>query len=212
MKINAQDLLEKYELHLLRPEKCRCRGEILHTRTHKSEDPLENVTERSVGNFHSQGPGLFAAKSPSDRPSRNPTPPHPLQKMAPAGLVGGWEEQQRILVIDFGSQVTHLICRRVREAGVYSELRSRLVKADEVRAFEPPGIILSGGPYSVYDRDGPHLDEGIWVLIKENTIPVMGTCYGLQEICHSLGGKVEPDIWIYIYIYAFICVCIYIYI
>jgi GMP synthase (glutamine-hydrolysing) len=112
--------------------------------------------------------------------------------MAPAGLVGGWEQQQRILVIDFGSQVTHLICRRVREAGVYSELRSCLVKADEVRAFEPTGIILSGGPHSVYDKEGPHLDAAIWALIKENNLPVLGICYGLQEICHSLGGKVEP--------------------
>jgi len=107
------------------------------------------------------------------------------------GQMAGWQEQERVLIIDFGSQVSHLICRRVREAGVYCELRSCLVKADEVKAFSPNGIILSGGPHSVYDVDAPHLDKGIWDYIKEKTLPTMGICYGLQEMCHSLGGRVE---------------------
>jgi len=100
--------------------------------------------------------------------------------------------QQRVLVVDFGSQVSHLICRRVREAGVYSEMQSCLLKADAVRKFNPQGIILSGGPHSVYDPEGPHLDKEVWAFAKEKRIPILGICYGLQEICHALGGQVEP--------------------
>eukprot|EP00442_Polarella_glacialis_P003502 CAMPEP_0115161736 /NCGR_PEP_ID=MMETSP0227-20121206/71562_1 /TAXON_ID=89957 /ORGANISM="Polarella glacialis, Strain CCMP 1383" /LENGTH=548 /DNA_ID=CAMNT_0002573849 /DNA_START=75 /DNA_END=1721 /DNA_ORIENTATION=- len=99
-----------------------------------------------------------------------------------------WTEQQkeRLLVIDFGSQVSHLICRRVREAGVYCELRSCLIKAEEVRAFGPVALILSGGPHSVYDADGPHLLKEVWDLIDELKLPVLG--------CHVNGGKVEPGL------------------
>lgn len=109
-------------------------------------------------------------------------------------MMHGWEQQERILVIDFGSQVSHLICRRVREAGVYCELRSCLLKADDARSFGATGIILSGGPHSVYDADGPHLDKEVWSLIEERALPVLGICYGLQEMAHSQGGKVEPGV------------------
>eukprot|EP00403_Amphidinium_massartii_P028059 CAMPEP_0178398758 /NCGR_PEP_ID=MMETSP0689_2-20121128/14935_1 /TAXON_ID=160604 /ORGANISM="Amphidinium massartii, Strain CS-259" /LENGTH=548 /DNA_ID=CAMNT_0020019525 /DNA_START=63 /DNA_END=1709 /DNA_ORIENTATION=- len=102
------------------------------------------------------------------------------------------QQKDRILVVDFGSQVSHLICRRVREANVYCELRSCLVKAEEVVEFKPTGIILSGGPHSVYDADGPHLKEEVWKLIQEKQLPVLGICYGLQEMCFHLGGAVEP--------------------
>mmetsp|Transcript_39518 Transcript_39518/g.88473 ORF Transcript_39518/g.88473 Transcript_39518/m.88473 type:complete len:548 (-) Transcript_39518:154-1797(-) len=102
------------------------------------------------------------------------------------------QQKDRILVVDFGSQVSHLICRRVREANVYCELRSCLVKAEEVVAFKPTGIILSGGPHSVYDADGPHLKEEVWKLIQEQHLPLLGICYGLQEMCSHLGGAVEP--------------------
>jgi len=101
-------------------------------------------------------------------------------------------DQERVLVIDFGSQVSHLIARRVREAGVYCELRSCLLKAADVREFAPSGLILSGGPHSVYDEDAPHLDPEIWSLAEEKRLPMFGICYGLQEMCHALGGKVEP--------------------
>jgi len=104
------------------------------------------------------------------------------------------EEQQkhRILVIDFGSQVSHLICRRVRESNVYCELRSCLLEAKDVTDFAPTGIILSGGPHSVYDKEGPHLKEAVWKVIEEKKLPLLGICYGLQEMCNTLGGKVEP--------------------
>eukprot|EP00929_Paragymnodinium_shiwhaense_P024027 TRINITY_DN148_c0_g3_i1.p1 TRINITY_DN148_c0_g3~~TRINITY_DN148_c0_g3_i1.p1 ORF type:complete len:569 (-),score=134.47 TRINITY_DN148_c0_g3_i1:487-2193(-) len=100
--------------------------------------------------------------------------------------------QQRILVVDFGSQVSHLICRRVREAGVYCEMKSCLLKLEDVTTFNPDGIILSGGPHSVYEKDAPHLDPAIWEHSKQKKLPMLGICYGLQEMCHALGGKVEP--------------------
>lgn len=102
------------------------------------------------------------------------------------------DHKEKLLVIDFGSQVSHLICRRVREAGVYCELRSCLIKAQEIKDFAPNGLILSGGPHSVYDKEAPHLDKACWKLVQEQSMPVLGICYGLQEMCFALGGQVEP--------------------
>jgi len=118
-------------------------------------------------------------------------------KMATNGGSGFGEmgrDQQRILVLDFGSQVSHLICRRVREAGVYCEMKSCLVKPEDITTFGPNGIILSGGPHSVYDADAPHLDKSVWATIDSLKLPVLGICYGLQEMCHALGGAVEAGV------------------
>ncbi|KAJ3415158.1 GMP synthase (glutamine-hydrolyzing) [Chytridiales sp. JEL 0842] len=90
-----------------------------------------------------------------------------------------------ILILDFGSQFSHLIARRVRELGVYCELLACTVKMTDVK-FKPKGVILSGGPYSVYDEGSPHMDSAVWDL----GVPVLGICYGLQEIAHTMGGKV----------------------
>ncbi|MBK7630695.1 MAG: glutamine-hydrolyzing GMP synthase [Ignavibacteriales bacterium] len=95
---------------------------------------------------------------------------------------------EKILIIDFGSQFTQLITRRVREANVYSEIHSHNFTIDEIKEFNPIGIILSGGPMSVYDTDAPDIDKRILNL----NIPVLGICYGLQLISKKLGGKVEP--------------------
>lgn len=95
---------------------------------------------------------------------------------------------ERILIIDFGSQYTQLITRRVREANVYSEIHTHKISLEEVKQFNPTGIILSGGPMSVYDSDAPDLDD----RILNTKIPILGICYGLQLICKKLGGKVEP--------------------
>jgi len=95
---------------------------------------------------------------------------------------------EKILIIDFGSQFTQLITRRVREANVYSEIHSHLITLQQVKKFNPAGIILSGGPMSVYDTDAPDLEDEILKL----GIPVLGICYGLQIISKKLGGKVEP--------------------
>ena len=93
----------------------------------------------------------------------------------------------KILILDFGSQVTQLIARRVREAHVYCELHPYDMPLAEIRAFKPKGIILSGGPNSVYDSDY-QADTGIFAL----GVPVLGICYGMQFMAHHLGGAVSP--------------------
>ncbi len=92
----------------------------------------------------------------------------------------------RVLIIDFGSQVTQLIARRIRELGVFCEVKNHDIKLDEIKKIAPRAIILSGGPASVYEKDAPTVDKKIFDL----KIPVLGICYGEQIICHLLGGKV----------------------
>ncbi len=94
--------------------------------------------------------------------------------------------EEKILILDFGSQYTHLIARRIREANVYCEIVSHDTKYNFTNDHEVKGIILSGGPNSVYDKGAPLLPE--WV-IKQN-IPVLGICYGMQLIAHYFGGIV----------------------
>ena len=96
--------------------------------------------------------------------------------------------RELILIIDFGSQYTQLITRRIREANVYSEIHSNKISLEEVKSLRPSGIILSGGPMSVYDEGSPRVDTSILKL----GIPVLGICYGLQLICKDFNGKVEP--------------------
>jgi GMP synthase (glutamine-hydrolysing) len=98
------------------------------------------------------------------------------------------EHREWVLVLDFGSQYTQLIARRVRECGVYSEIRPFHLPADEIRQLKPGAIILSGGPASVYADNAPLPDPAIFAL----GIPVLGICYGLQVIAHLLGGRVDP--------------------
>jgi GMP synthase (glutamine-hydrolysing) len=93
----------------------------------------------------------------------------------------------RILILDFGSQYTQVIARRIRECQVYSEIVRFNISAEEVAALAPKGIVLSGGPASVYDRQAPHPDPKIFSL----GIPVLGICYGMQLMAHHLEGQVE---------------------
>jgi len=93
----------------------------------------------------------------------------------------------KILILDFGSQYAQLIARRVREAGVFSELHAWDMSPDEIRAFDPSGIILSGGPNSVYDEETPE----VAALVFELGVPVLGVCYGMQTMTDQLGGGVE---------------------
>ncbi len=95
--------------------------------------------------------------------------------------------KDKILILDFGSQYTQLIARRVRELKVYSEIRPYYISPQEVRDFEPKGIILSGGPSSVHQEDAPLCHPEI----LEMGVPVLGICYGMQLMTHLLGGKVE---------------------
>mmetsp|Transcript_15726 Transcript_15726/g.34423 ORF Transcript_15726/g.34423 Transcript_15726/m.34423 type:complete len:533 (+) Transcript_15726:206-1804(+) len=98
----------------------------------------------------------------------------------------------QVAILDFGSQYSHLIARRVRELHVYCELYSCQVEATELAKHEITAIILSGGPSSVYDKDAPHVSQATWDLIKERKVPVLGICYGMQEMAHVFGGTVEP--------------------
>ena len=91
----------------------------------------------------------------------------------------------RILIVDFGSQFTQLIARRVREARVYSEIHPPSRSIDWIREWKPTGIILSGGPNSVYGDNVPLADPAIFDIA-----PVLGICYGMQLIAHIEGGKV----------------------
>jgi len=94
---------------------------------------------------------------------------------------------EKILILDFGSQVTQLIARRVREQSVYCEIQPYNISLNKIREYAPKGIILSGGPSSVYDTDAPHSDPAIFDL----GIPILGICYGMQLMTNQLGGKVE---------------------
>ena len=95
--------------------------------------------------------------------------------------------RQKIIIIDFGSQYSELIARRIRETQVYSEVLSYRTSAEKLREINPQGIILSGGPNSVYDDHAPKCDPEIWNL----GIPVLGVCYGMQLMVKQLGGTVE---------------------
>ena len=92
-----------------------------------------------------------------------------------------------IIVIDFGSQYNQLIARRVRECRVYCQIEPPTANIDAIKALNPEGIILSGGPASIYEKNSPKIDPGIFDL----GIPVLGICYGMQFMIHALGGKVE---------------------
>jgi GMP synthase (glutamine-hydrolysing) len=97
-------------------------------------------------------------------------------------------EDQSIVILDFGAQYTQLIARRVRELKVFSVVLPCTASLDEIKSYRPAGIILSGGPSSVYDADAPPADA----RVLEQGLPVLGICYGFQYIVHALGGKVRP--------------------
>ena len=95
--------------------------------------------------------------------------------------------QHRILILDFGSQYTQLIARRVREAGVYSEIYAWDITEADIRAFNPSGIVLSGGPESVTESDSPRAPA----IVFELEVPVLGICYGMQTMAVQMGGEVQ---------------------
>ena len=104
------------------------------------------------------------------------------QPITPAGAA-----TQEIIVLDYGGQYSQLIARRVRDCGVFSELLPHHVALEVIARRKPRGIILSGGPASVYAEGAPALDPGLLEL----GVPVMGICYGMQLLVHTLGGRVE---------------------
>ena len=98
------------------------------------------------------------------------------------------QHQETILIIDFGSQFTQLITRRIRESNVYSEIHPHTITIEQIENINPIGIILSGGPMSVYDDGAPKADKSVFELKK----PILGICYGMQLICLNSNGIVEP--------------------
>jgi GMP synthase (glutamine-hydrolysing) len=97
-------------------------------------------------------------------------------------------EAQSIVILDFGSQYTQLIARRIREFKVFSSVLPCTASLEEIKSYHPAGIVLSGGPSSVYEHDAPRAEEQVFSL----GLPILGVCYGLHFITHKLGGKVVP--------------------
>jgi GMP synthase (glutamine-hydrolysing) len=97
--------------------------------------------------------------------------------------------RQTVLILDYGSQYTQLIARRIRECHVYCEIHPGTISVDAIKKIDPKAIVLSGGPQSVYDPESPKSDPGVFTL----GIPVLGICYGEQLMAQQLGGKVEPS-------------------
>ena len=102
-------------------------------------------------------------------------------------LPGAEARRPAIVILDFGSQYSELIARRVRETEVFSLVLSHTTSLEEIRALSPRGLILSGGPASVYDPGAPVCDPGLWEL----GLPILGVCYGMQLMVQQLGGRVE---------------------
>jgi GMP synthase (glutamine-hydrolysing) len=113
------------------------------------------------------------------------TPPQTAEALSPT-LVQEQINRQMLIIMDFGSQYSELIARRIRETQVYSEVISYRTTAEQLRQINPKGIILSGGPSSVYDEFAPKCDPEIWNL----GIPILGVCYGMQLMVQQLGGEV----------------------
>ncbi len=114
----------------------------------------------------------------------------PAPKRPAAGKKKPDIHSEKILILDFGSQYTQLIARRVREAKVYCEIHPCTVGVGFVKAFKPKGVILSGGPSSVYDKGAPSISKSIYGL----GIPILGICYGMQLTAKLLGGRVEKSL------------------
>ena len=115
--------------------------------------------------------------------------PRPAAAQQPGAAAPPDIHAHRILILDFGAQYTQLIARRVRELGVYCEILPWDITDAEVRGFQPRGVILSGGPESVTDKDPPRAPLSVYEL----GVPVLGICYGMQTMAQQLGGRVTPS-------------------
>src|SRR5262245_36781069 len=99
-------------------------------------------------------------------------------------------DREQVLILDFGSQYGQLIARRVRELNVFCQVVRHDVAARRVAELKPRGVILSGGPASVYEPGAPQCDPALFDL----GLPVLGICYGMQVACRTLGGEVRPGV------------------
>ena len=123
---------------------------------------------------------------PTTTPSATPIAPRGKPASPAIAALGNAQQAERVIVLDFGSQYAQLIARRVREQHVYCEIVRHDIPAQRVREMAPRGIILSGGPSSVYEAGAPRCDPALFQL----GIPVLGICYGMQLACDALGGRV----------------------
>ncbi len=98
---------------------------------------------------------------------------------------------EKIVVIDCGGQYTHLICRRIRDLGLYSEIKPFNITIEEIKKLNPKGIIISGGPGSVHKKDSPKIEKAIFEWLNKNSIPILGICYGHQLIAEFYGAEVK---------------------
>ena len=96
-------------------------------------------------------------------------------------------QHQRVLILDFGGQYNQLIARRVRELNVFCDLVPSEISLEKIKEYNPIGIIFTGGPNSVYEKDSPVIDKEVFEL----GVPVLGICYGCKLMAHMLGGTVE---------------------
>jgi len=119
----------------------------------------------------------------TNNPSSNPQSSNISETVAPVGVIPG----ETVLILDFGSQYSQLIARRIREAGAFSILLAPNTSIEELASYQPAGIVMSGGPSSVSAAGAPRCDERIFEL----GIPILGICYGMQLGCELLGGKIE---------------------
>ena len=128
----------------------------------------------------------FKPSMPTTTPSATPAAPRGKPAAPAIAALGNAQQAERVIVLDFGSQYAQLIARRVREQHVYCEIVRHDIPAQRVREMAPRGIILSGGPSSVYEAGAPRCDPALFQL----GIPVLGICYGMQLACDALGGRV----------------------
>ena len=128
----------------------------------------------------------FKPSMPTTTPSATPAAPRGKPASPAIAALGNAQQAERVIVLDFGSQYAQLIARRVREQHVYCEIVRHDIPAQRVREMAPRGIILSGGPSSVYEAGAPRCDPALFQL----GIPVLGICYGMQLACDALGGRV----------------------
>jgi len=155
-------------------------------KTAKKVKKGKKTTKKKVVKTVSKGLKTRFKISPKKRIGRLPKLKKVRSRIAASIKVRKIRSKDVILILDFGSQYTQLIARRIRENKVYSKIVPYNIKADEIREMKPKGIILSGGPLSVYDKNAPVPHKEIFKL----DVPILGVCYGMQVINRIFEGKV----------------------
>ena len=151
-------------------------------------DPAAPSTEKDAARIHvpeRSTPDADPRVAPREAPSEDDAVARRMEGPAASGPAG--QQLEEVLVLDFGGQYSQLIARRIRECGVFSELLPHDTSLEEIKDRAPRGLVLSGGPASVYADGAPALRQELLEL----GIPVLGICYGMQLMVHDLGGRVE---------------------